>query len=467
MGKTVLFCAAFLFFTACHHQVEQKPDADRVIKDTLAQIILRPFNEPPEAPVIYAQIQVSEPHFLCARNAAITELMGAIKSPPQHYLINPSVPNNIEASHGAIISIPPDCFVDKQGGIVRSPVEISVKECYGPGNMLVENIATATDDYAIESQIAVLIGAVNESGDLKLKNDKTINITLPFLFHNNLYRVFYGSGDNPVSLGWGEAPDARVLNKDSIALDKQFVKPLFSLNGLGVADYLQEIISYSDDARSNELSQTVQVSFVVNEDGSVGQVSTNECYKTFKTEISEVMVHMPKWKPASYNGVNIPCVLHMDIDFNLHRADQVRVDFKENETTLLPPDAHALSTTNNKNESNGQTSFTCHHLGWLCVGKYAFIQIAKADVIVPDDAGCSIKLMMRNRNIIASGENCIGYTRFKSLPVGSNIYFVATKKEGAQSYYAIQALCLKKQNIVSLAWKKGDVPAIQKALRSI
>ena len=204
---------------------------------------------------------------------------------------------------------------------------------------------------------------------------------------------------------------------------------------------------------------------MVDENGKVGEVSTNECYKTFKTGILQVLANMPAWEPASFNGINVPTILHLDIDFNLHRADQVQIDFKENEITLVKPDTDLAANAEGAKEN--RASFSSSQLGWLCLGRNIDIKSEKAEVIVPDDAGCNINLVMQKLNIIATGENCVGYTRFKSLPVGSNIYVVATKKKGVQTYYAIQLVKLKKQNIVALAWKKGDEMEIKKALASI
>jgi hypothetical protein len=463
MGKTVLLCGAVLFFTACHHTTQQKPDADRVIKDTLAQIILRPFNEAPDAHPIYVYVEAQETHFLCARNAAISQLEEDIKNPPQRYLVNPGASNNLDALNGTRISLQPDCFIDKKGKVVTSPVEISVKECYRPGELLMENIATANDNGAIEAKGAVFIRASVAGEDLSLKESKSINVSVPISSEANTYQLFYGKQDTTGELTW--TADLRQNNSYDIITDKQFIKPAFAVNGLGLADYLHEVIKYSDDAKINELSQKVTVSFVVDENGKVGDVSTNECYKTFKTGILQVLANMPAWEPASFNGTNVPTILHLDIDFNLHRADQVQIDFKENEITLLKPGTDL--TENAAEKKDNRASFLSSHLGWLAIGRSIDVKGEKAEVIVPDDAGCNVKLVMQKQNIIAGGENCVGYTRFKSLQIGSKVFVVATKKEGSQTYYAIQPVKLKKQNIVALAWKKAEEPEIRKALLAI
>lgn len=249
MGKTGPLCGAVLFFSACDHTTQQKPDSDRVIKDTLAQIILRPFNEAPDAHEIYVRVEAKETHFLCARNAAITQLEEDIKNPPQRYLINPATSNNLEALNGTQISLQPDCFMDKKGKTVISPVEISVKECYRPGELLAENIATANDNNTIEAKGAVFIHASISGEDLGLKEGKSINVSLPISTHGNTYQLFYGKEDAPGELSWKMSNVPRK-NPYDIVMDKQFTKPAFSSNGLGLADYLHEIIKYPTTPKS-------------------------------------------------------------------------------------------------------------------------------------------------------------------------------------------------------------------------
>ena len=202
---------------------------------------------------------------------------------------------------------------------------------------------------------------------------------------------------------------------------------------------------------------------MVDENGKVLSAITKEAYKTFKGEIARVLNEMPAWQPASYNGTNVSCVLHFEVDFNIRRTEQVQVGFNETEITILKEKDDMTSATNDKNT----ISFNSDQLGWLCLGKYLSNNYERADVIVPDNANCLVRLLAKDRKLVASGENCMGYTRFKSMPVGARSYIVATKNENGELYYAVVPLQLRKQNIVTIPWKKGDETEIEKALAAI
>ena len=67
--------------------------------------------------------------------------------------------------------------------------------------------------------------------------------------------------------------------------------------------YLQENIKYPEYAKENKISGTVQVEFIVNEDGSI---SNTKIVKGIKggcdEEALRVVKKMPKWKPGKQNG---------------------------------------------------------------------------------------------------------------------------------------------------------------------
>jgi hypothetical protein len=140
MIKTLPFVAAILFFTSCNHTSAPKPDADRVIKDTLAQIILQPFNQSPQAQNIYVHIEAEQQKVPCPRSTAIKKLMEVLKTETQRFVINNNQPPEITGLEGTRLAFAANCFINTQGNSISTPVNVELKECYNLEAMLNENL---------------------------------------------------------------------------------------------------------------------------------------------------------------------------------------------------------------------------------------------------------------------------------------------------------------------------------------
>jgi hypothetical protein len=74
---------------------------------------------------------------------------------------------------------------------------------------------------------------------------------------------------------------------------------------------------------------------------------------------------------------------------------------------------------------------------------------------------------MKNKFSVLLAQNCMGYSRFNSLPLGSEVYVVGLKYDRGTSFYAVKEVKLSKQNIVSLDWQKADKCEIKRAVEDI
>ncbi|MDB5281730.1 MAG: energy transducer TonB [Bacteroidota bacterium] len=468
MRKALLLFAVSFLFSACNNQTtEPKPDAVRVIKDTFAQTIMAPFNEAPKAEKIYARVNSSEDHFLRKQDAALGHMLADMKNKPQHFVINAAQPSEIEGEQGTKLAFDPNSFIDKDGKEISAPVDIELKECYSLEQMLMENIAGNSDGKVMDNRGMIYVNAWANGQQLLLKEGEKINVRFPFALHQKEgYRFFYGDELANGAMNW--LPVQRITGQKYFE-PKEFTRPAFSYNGLEFENYLHETLTYPEDAKRNELSARVEVSFLVNESGRVTDVTTRESYKIFRNEIARVLTNMPGWTAASYNGKNIPSMVHVDIDFNIRRLDQVKVEFSKTEASLVNSagNSYVEYGTDAKSSKKASAMQPMEKLGWLNCGRTIDTKGTLADVIVRADSKSDIKLVLKNRSSVSAGENCIGYSRFRNLPVNSEVYIMAVRYDEGKIEYALQPLKLQKQNVVSLAWKKGDEAAVQKAYKRL
>ncbi len=470
MIKTLPCIAAILFFTSCNHNAPPKPDADRVIKDTLAQIILQPFNQLPPQQNIYAKVETKQQKMLCARDASIKQVMDGLKAAPQNFLIDNTRPFEVTGKMGTRLSFKAHSFINNEGYEVTEPVTIELKECYSLEAMLSENLLTAADGGLSASKGMVFVNARASGKSLQLRSGQTMDVQFPFAIKGrNGIKVYHGTENADGLVAWNTVSnEGEMFPKVFSSTD--FTKPEFLYQGLGVKEYLLQNLSYPEEAKRNELSANVEVTFEVDGHGKVTEVTTAESYKIFRQAIEQSLKDMPAWKPAVYNGKDIAASVHVNIDFNIRRANQVEIDFNEAKASLISAGAamYVLCGADLKgNVVHNPAVETFGKTGWYNCSREIKAGRKNAELIVCADDKSEIKLLMKNRAAIIGGENCLGYADFKNLPLGEEAYIVAVRYEKGNMLYAVQQVTLSRQTVVSLNWKRGNREEIARVYRKL
>lgn len=95
--------------------------------------------------------------------------------------------------------------------------------------------------------------------------------------------------------------------------------PEFPGGRSALARYLTNNLRYPETARKAKIQGTVQVSFIVREDGSLKDITAlgQAVGGGLEEEALRVVKSMPKWKPAKEDGKNVPLVLNIPIAFRL------------------------------------------------------------------------------------------------------------------------------------------------------
>lgn len=120
-----------------------------------------------------------------------------------------------------------------------------------------------------------------------------------------------GAGLLPGKINWsGPAKGKSVLETAE-------VMPVFDDGNGGLAEYLQQQISYPRVAIENNVSGIVMVVFEVNENGAVENVMVeNGIGFGCDEEAYRVVSNMPKWKPGMQNGQPVTVRLRLPISFS-------------------------------------------------------------------------------------------------------------------------------------------------------
>lgn len=458
MKKSLLVATVFLLLSGCNYQTEETAGGQVAVQEQLAQTMLRTFNQDPKAREYYVKVEPRDNDVPVKQSKAILGLLAGMQAQPQHFTIKPIEINELQGEYGTRVSVSPNSFTYKDGREVSTDVDIELKECYTTGEMLEENLTTTFGNQAMESKVAVYVSATCNGEEVLLKDGEEITIDFPFtLSEGDGYNFYYGTPLNNY-MNWLPAGEIEEPGKPA---KTQVAKPEFSYKGYSLGNYLLAQLEYPEDAKRNELSSNVEVTFTVDKSGKVRDVNCGSAYKTFRDEIITTLEAMPKWKPATYGKRKVNSLVKLNVDFNLRRKKQVIVDFSEN---------NVIAIVNDKTDSkNGSRTCTRQFdkLGWIACNRVVENSGNQADVVIRDDADSDVRIVLKNKNTIVRGDNCVGYSRFDDLKVGQPVYVVAVRYNKGEMYYALHAVTLDKQTVLSLNWVKTTEDEFEEAVRNI
>jgi hypothetical protein len=435
MRKLLLPSAVFLFFTGCNQPSTDTPDAERVIRDTVAQNIFESLQKPSATLSERVEVVTSQTDKPQAQSQPLTRLLQRLQHPPQHFTIDNRTASDVKTANGTVLCFAANSFCTPQGETINNPVEIEVKECYRTADLLSENLSTSVNGNAFESKAAIYVKAFANGKTLEFKKGEQMEIEFPFEVKKQGWNIYTAVGNE-----W-------MLQPEKLNAKATFSKPEFLYDNLGLKEYLLQRIQYPDYAKANELSAKVEATIHIDEFGKVTLVGTSSDYFVFREEVNNRLKNLPDWKPAMYANRPISSVVKLNIHFNLREKLQIQVTVDPNEITYLPSDKNGDVTKQNNHIA------LCATTGWICIGTPPAKQNPAADVVVLSDVNTDVRLIKKGRNCIVSAQNFTGYSRTLEAGVNTDVDVLAIKYEEGKIYCSIQPLHLRKQNVITPNWK--------------
>ncbi|GAB2827723.1 hypothetical protein [Ferruginibacter profundus] len=115
-----------------------------------------------------------------------------IKKPVQEFIIEAAKGGEINCNAGTKFSIPPAAFYDANGKLASGEIKICVEEFYSYADMIAANLVTMSDGNQLVTGGMVKITASKDSVELELRNNKTINLSMPARYYDAEMELFYG-----------------------------------------------------------------------------------------------------------------------------------------------------------------------------------------------------------------------------------------------------------------------------------
>lgn len=127
----------------------------------------------------------------------------------------------------------------------------------------------------------------------------------------------------PTTVRRKTAPRAKPIVKRPKVQDNEIYEsaehmPTYPGGATELKKYIDEHLRYPEAALADSVQDIVQVSFIVEKDGSTKDFEViDEHHPALEAEAVRVLQNMPKWKPATQNGVKVRVEYVVPVKFTL------------------------------------------------------------------------------------------------------------------------------------------------------
>jgi TonB family protein len=231
-----------------------------------------------------------------------------------YFNINPTRDTIIVCKEGTRLTYSANSLVyENTDKIANGKIELKVQEFYKKSEFVLNKLSTMTqDNQLLESGGMVHIEASESGNKLVLAKNKDLKIEFPFKNKKAGMQLFAGTETkNDVLWKLNETEDSIYSIVDQM--------PEFKGGDDAMMEYLRKSIIYPNKAMENNVSGTVMVNFVVNENGSIGKerILNKKLGFGLEEEAIRVVKSMPKWKPGKLGGREVKVYFDLPISFSL------------------------------------------------------------------------------------------------------------------------------------------------------
>ncbi len=124
--------------------------------------------------------------------------------------------------------------------------------------------------------------------------------------------------------------DTSISENPNVVVTFADVMPFYPGGEEAMYKFIGNNIKYPNIAREKEITGTVIVTFVVEEDGAISGVQLLKGIgEGCDEEALRVVKSMPKWIPAKQNGVNVKCRFNLPIRFTIDKVNGEYPSYKK------------------------------------------------------------------------------------------------------------------------------------------
>ncbi len=417
----------------------------------------------------------------------------------QFYDIDNQQPTTLTSNGGALINIPPNCFMQQDGSMVIGNVKVEIKELESKSEHLLSNITTNTFNSLLSSDGLIYINAYADEQALKVTPKKLIYVELPTQSRNGDRRAFFAEFDQNGQSWWSKsvpqvnrmiALPLQQMTFNEMDLDKSVKELLLQ------PKFEQTFVATRAFEERLEMLQKHQDLFPIEE---LVNIYTHYIDADLKESDSKVAYYFGKLaKEQKENPVFAKKLQRLASQFKYFAAERYTkplyltpygVNLSESDaysqltangmsaftanmylqmntcrTHLMAERSKQKTKVNHKRQA--KNTFMVHHTGWFSINEFLAKNTPKRRVVAQINSGkdskATLYFVLDDENtVVAAKKDAQGNYNFKNLPLGANGHLVALSYKHDQPYLDVQAITVGEKHLHSLQMRPTTIEMMQ------
>ena len=362
----------------------------------------------------------------------------------QNFIIQTERDTTIISEGGTVISIPKNTFVNTNGESVTGQIKLDFKECLTKTEMVLSNLTTTSNGQFLESGGMIYLNATLDSTQLKIADNKAIEIKLPTDSITPNMQLFEGE-KTKMGINW----------KNPVPLENNIV---------------------------NQVNDSVEVIKSSNVAYSIKDYHyTNSYHKPGPApEVKKVPIELEsKIRALVWNGDGLMISKDSVIQIDSFEITLVKLD-KLNEWTHTYNNSAILGQNTFREDVKANYIFSIRKLGWANIDRlFSDPRTKEIELIVNvknDEEFDNIytSMIFKNQNMYIPGyqkkDKSFSFTHGDyektSLPVGETVSILITAYKEQQPYIVIETFTIKEKETFNLTLSPTTDSGLKKVIES-
>lgn len=429
------------------------------------------------------------------------ELFEKTGTSSQFYDIDNQQTNTLVSNNGALINIPPNCFMQRDGSMVMGNITIEVKEINSKSEHLLSNITTNTFNSLLSSGGLIYINAYSHEQNLKIAPQKLVYVEMPTSERDGDQRAFFAEFDKKGQSWWSKSmPQINrmiSLPLQQIAFEEMELNESLK-NLLSQAKFEQTFIATRAFEERLYTLQKYQDLFSIEDVVNIYthyieadlKESDNKAAYYFKQlalkkqdtqpaitqKLYSLASHFQGFAAERYTKPMFRTPYGINLDdpnaFNQLLGKGMST-FTANMYLQMNHCRKHLMAERSKNKKTfadnkrpAKNTFMIHHTGWFSINEFLPTNTPKrkmmAQISSDQDSKASLYLVLDDYNtVVAASKDKEGNYHFANLPLGANGRLVALSHRHNQPYIDIQDITVGETYLHSLQMRPTTIEMMQ------
>ncbi len=368
-------------------------------------------------------------------------------NPPKEYAINNTKDTILRCEKGTLLYIKANSFTDNGGPVNSGKVTLKVKEVYDKSDMILESLTTTSDKALLETSGMIYINAFADDNPLEVVADKSITVFKPT------------KGIIPSSLLFTGSRNAH----DSIMN--------WSPTESSMGDLLTSSLIACAGEGSN-LGTGVMRDRVIRPDRcpfffcKIDRFFSNLFTKKQRSNPNRGSVGM---RPVGLESVAFDCE-ELDSLMEQYGVDNYTDLYNAIQEERIKKIESNYDNSTIQFEDLQYYTFNLNEFGWSNIDAFLKLpkrSLATVDVNLKPEKNTDVRLVFRDKNILAPAYAYNGKYRFDNMPKGQRAYLVALKYEKGTPLVSIEKIRVEKGASYNVNFKKLSLEELKNELKKI